>query len=559
MKRRWIALGIVATLVITAGVLRVFFPGQAVAWAAKQGIPGMIGEWRNPIAPNRAIAWQQGPASAPTGDRPPNIILIVADDLGINDISLNGGGVAGGLVPTPNIDALAREGADFTSGYAGNATCSPSRAAMMTGRYPTRFGFEFTGIPPSFAATVGHADSSGPHPVIFRDDLNVDVIPSQRMGVPSAEITIAEALKTRGYHTLHMGKWHLGEADDLGPHAQGFDESLGMRAGGGMFLPEDHPDTVNAKLPFDPIDSFLWPNLPYAVQYNNDQRMEPVGHVTDYLTDNAIAAISANKNRPFFLYLAYNAPHTPLQSTREDYDALPQIADHTTRVYGAMIRQLDRRIGDVMAHLKAEGLDENTLVIFTSDNGGAWYTGIEGLNAPYRGWKATFFEGGIRVPLFMRWPGRIAAGTRVAAPASHLDMFATFAAVGGAAIPADRAMDSVNLLGGVVPGIAVQPRAAPLFWRSGDYRAVRSGDWKLSIGRGSQTGWLYNLAEDPTEQRNLAASQPRRVAELRALIEAQNRGLPRPMWPGLVEAPIRIDVPLNRPWEAGQEWIYWTN
>ena len=254
MKKRWIALGVVAAIAVAGGVLRFAFPGQAVAWAAKQGIPGMIGEWRNPIAPNRAIVWQAGPSTAPTGERPPNIVLIVADDLGMNDISLYGGGLAGGLVPTPNIDALAREGVDFTTGYAGNATCSPSRAAMMTGRYPTRFGFEFTGIPPSFAATVGHADSSGPHPVIFRDDLNVDVIPSQRMGVPSAEITIAEALKTRGYRTLHLGKWHLGEADDLGPHAQGFDESLGMRAGGGMFLPEDHPDTVNAKLPFDPIE-----------------------------------------------------------------------------------------------------------------------------------------------------------------------------------------------------------------------------------------------------------------------------------------------------------------
>lgn len=559
MKKRWIAVGLLAALVATGAVMRIFFPGQAVAWAAKQGIPGWLSEWRDPIQPNRPIAWQQGPATAPEGDRPPNIILIVVDDLGVNDLTLNGGGLAGGQVPTPNIDALAREGVNFTSGYAGNATCSPSRAAMMTGRYPTRFGFEFTGIPPAFAATVGHAEANGPHPVIFRDDLNVDVIPSQRMGVPASEITIAEALQARGYRTLHLGKWHLGEADDLAPHAQGFDESLGMRAGGGMFLPEDHPDTVNAKLPFDPIDNFLWPNLPYAVQYNDEQRMEPVGHVTDYLTDNAIAAISANKNRPFFLYLAYNAPHTPLQATRQDYDALSGISDHTTRVYAAMVRQLDRRIGDLMAHLKREGLDENTLVVFTSDNGGAWYTGIEGHNAPYRGWKATFFEGGIRVPLFMRWPGGIAPGTVAQAPGSHLDMFATFAAIAGADIPSDRAMDSINLLGGIVPGMAVQQRPAPLFWRSGDYRAVRAGDWKLSIGRGSQTAWLFNLAEDPTEQRNLASTQPERVAQLRALIEAQNRDLPPPMWPGLVEAPVRIDVPLNAPWEDGQDWIYWTN
>ena len=559
MKKRWIALGVAGALVATGAVLRFAFPQQTVAWAAKRGIPGWIGEIRNPIADNHAVAWQRGPAAAATGERPPNVILIVVDDLGVNDLTWNGGGIAGGTVPTPNIDALAREGVDFTSGYAGNATCSPSRAAMMTGRYPTRFGFEFTGIPPSFAATVGHADGNALHPVIFRDDLNHDIIPSQEMGVPASEITIAEALQARGYHTVHLGKWHLGETDALAPHAQGFDESLGFRAGGSKFMHQDDPAVVNAMLPWDPIDSFLWPNLPYAVQYNDGQRFEPKGHMTDYLTDNAIAAIRANKNRPFFMYLAYNAPHTPLQATREDYDALAGISDHKTRVYAAMVRQLDRRIGDVMAELKAQGIDDNTMVIFTSDNGGAWYAGIEGLNSPYRGWKATFFEGGIRVPYFVRWPGTIAPGTRAAAPASHLDMFATIAAVTGASLPNDRAMDGVNVLGGIVPGLPADPRQAPLFWRSGDYRVVRAGDWKLQIGRGSQTAWLYNLAVDPTEQHDLSAAEPERVAQLRALIDAQNRGLPAPMWPGLVEAPVRIDVPLNAPWRADQPWVYWTN
>lgn len=559
MKKRWMAVGVLGALAVTGGVLRFAFPQETMAWAAKRGIPGYIGELRNPIADNHDVLWQQGPATAAVGTRPPNVILIVADDLGFNDITLNGGGIANGTVPTPNIDALAREGIDFTQGYAGNATCSPSRAAMMTGRYPTRFGFEFTGIPPSFAATVSHGDGTSPHPVVFRDDLNHDVIPSDQMGVPASEITIAETLQARGYHTIHLGKWHLGETDALAPHAQGFDESLGFRAGGSKFMHQDDPDVVNAKLPWDPIDSFLWPNLPYAVQYNNGQRFEPKGHMTDYLTDNAIEAIRANRNRPFFMYLAYNAPHTPLQATREDYDALAQISDPTVRVYAAMIRQLDRRIGDVMKELQAQGIDDNTLVIFTSDNGGAWYAGINGLNAPYRGWKATFFEGGIRVPFFARWPGGITPGSRAPAPASHVDMFATIAAVTGAEVPGDRAMDGVNLLGGIVPGLPAQPRTAPLFWRSGDYRAVRLGDWKLQIGRGSQRAWLYNLAVDPTERNDLSAAEPERVAQLRAMIEAQNRGLPQPLWPGLVEAPVRIDVPLNAPWTRGQDWIYWTN
>lgn len=549
MKRRYWALATVAALAVG---------GYLAFQQYKYYLPGLIAGIRNPVAANHPVAWNQGPATAPAGQRPPNVILIVADDLGYNDISLNGGGVAGGAVPTPNINRIAREGIDFTTGYAGNATCSPSRAAMMTGRYPTRFGFEYTAVPTSFARAVSHGGAS-PVPVIFHEELTGDIIDYPEMGVPRSEITIAEAVKARGYHTIHLGKWHLGEADSLAPHGQGFDESLGFRAGGSKFMHQNDPGVVNAKLPWDPIDRWLWPNLPYAVQFNNSPRFEAKGHMTDYLTDNAIAAIHANRNRPFFLYLAYNAPHTPLQALKSDYDALPQIKDHTQRVYGAMIRQLDRRIGDVMAALKTEGIDDNTLVIFTSDNGGAWYAGIPDLNMPFRGWKATFFEGGIRVPMLMRWPGRIAPGSASAAPASHIDMFATIAAVSGAAMPTDRVMDSVDLLGGIVPGLSAQPRMAPLFWRSGDYRAVRMGDWKLQVGHGSQRAWLFNLATDPTERHDLSAVEPQRVAALRAVLEEQNRQMPKPLWPGLVEAPVRIDVPLNAPWRRGQAWMYWTN
>lgn len=528
-------------------------------WQFGSGIPGLLSSIRNPVAAYHPVKWEQGPATAPAGERPPNVILIVADDLGFNDISFNGGGVAGGLVRTPNIDAIGHDGVSFATAYAGNATCSPSRAAMMTGRYPTRYGFEFTAVPSSFAWAVGHGGGGAPVPTIYHGELNHDLIDYPEMGVPASEVTIADVLRQRGYHTIHLGKWHLGEADRIAPHGHGFDESLGFRAGGSKYLHQRDPGVVNARLPWDPIDKFLWPNLPYAVQYNNGQRFEPNEHMTDYLTDNALAAIDANRNRPFFMYLAYNAPHTPLQATRADYDALPQIADHKTRVYGAMIRQLDRRVGDVMAKLKATGLDRNTLVIFTSDNGGAWYTGIPDLNAPYRGWKATFFEGGIRVPLFMRWPGRIAPGTRSQAWASHLDMFSTVAAVTGAKVPTDRVMDSVNVLGGIVPGLPAAPRTAPLFWRSGDYRVVRDGDWKLQVSGRRRTMWLYDLATDPTERVNLVDREPAKVAQLKAEIDAQAAQMPRPLWPGLIEAPVRIDVPLNAPWTKDQDYVYWTN
>ncbi|BBB10988.1 sulfatase-like hydrolase/transferase [Sphingopyxis sp. FD7] len=543
MTKKWLVLG---ALTLAAG------GGYWAYDANKYRIPGIVQDWRDPVQPNRAIAWQQGPAAAPEGERPPNIILIVADDLGYNDISLNGGGVAG-IVQTPNIDALAREGVHFTTAYAANATCSPSRAAMMTGRYPTRFGFEFTAVPIEFAENLAHGEGVGPHRAIFHDELvTPDIPPYPQMGVPVSEVTIAEAVKAAGYHTLHIGKWHLGEAPELQPQRQGFDESLAVLAGAAMFLPEDDRDAVNARLPWDPIDRFLWANLRHAVTFNGSRRFAAKGHMTDYFADEAIRAIEANRNRPFFLYLAFTAPHTPLQATRADYDKLAAIKDHKTRVYGAMIAQMDRRIGDVMAKLKDAGIDDNTLVIFTSDNGGAWYNGMPGLNAPFRGWKATFFEGGIRAPLFMRWPARIAPGTVRADMTGHLDIFATIAGAAGAASPEGRTIDSEDILAGPA-------RRPAMFWRSGDYRAVRAGDWKLQVTRRPERARLYNLAADPTERTDLSAREPARVAALRAMIEAQNKGMARPIWPGLVEGPVRVDVPLNAPWRDGQDYIYWTN
>lgn len=542
-KRGWLGIG-AALLVL----------GYAGFQHTKIYLPGIIAQLREPIGAYHDVTWAKGPASPaePAAQRPPNIILIMADDLGINDITLNGGGVAHGAVPTPNIDAIAHQGVDFVNGYAANATCSPSRAALMTGRYPTRFGFEFTAVPGAFAPSMAHTGGASPYPIIYHSELNHDLPAYPDMGVPHAEIMIPEVLKARGYHTIHIGKWHLGESEPLRPTSQGFDESLGLRAGAGMYMDTADPQVVNAKLPWDPIDRFLWANLPYSVHWGNAQRFRPKGHLTDYFTDNALAAIEANRNQPFFLYLAYNAPHTPLQALKADYDALPQIKDHTQRVYGAMIRQLDRRIGDVLQKLKDTGLDNNTLVIFTSDNGGAWYTGIPDSNAPYRGFKGTFFEGGIRVPLLMRWPAAIAPGTRRLDVAQHLDLFTTIAAAAGAPVPTDRKLDGINLF---------DPHASRTitFWRSGDYRVVRAGDWKLQVARRPNKAWLFNLATDPTEHTNLADREPGRVAAMRQMIEAQNRGLPKPLWPGLLEAPIRIDVPLNAPWRKDQEYVYWSN
>jgi arylsulfatase A-like enzyme len=513
---------------------------------------------RRPVAPTRPVMWERGPETPPAGDRPPNIILIVADDLGFNDISLEGPGcgVAGGLVQTPNIDAIALQGAQFTQGYAAHATCSPSRAALLTGRYPARFGFEFTAVPSQLAKYVPrHSPKERPYPTIYHADRRGQVPPMEAMGLPGGEVTIAEVLKTRGYHTIHLGKWHVGEAPGMRPEEQGFDESLGFLAGAIKYL-SDH--CVEARIPGDPLDRLLWLALTDAVQYNGGPRFHAGQYMTDYFSNEAVAAIEANRNRPFFLYLAYSAPHTPFQATQSDYDALPAITDHKTRVYGAMVRALDRGVGQVMDALKAQGIDGDTIVMFTNDNGGAWYAGLPNINKPYRGWKGTFFEGGIRVPFFIRWPGKIAAGQRLSMPVQHVDVFATAAAAAGAAMPSDRQMDGLNLLPFAM-GNAAFPAGRTLFWRSGDYKAIRDGDWKLQVSNNPARTWLFDLATDPTEQTDLSTRHPDQVKRLHAKLIAHDREMPRPLWPALLEEPIRIDFPADAPWSADQEFVYWPN
>ncbi|MBX3428350.1 MAG: sulfatase-like hydrolase/transferase [Hyphomonadaceae bacterium] len=521
-------------------------------------LPGIVGDIKRPVAANRDVVWSQGPTETPAGQRPPNVIVIIADDLGYNDISLNGGGVAG-VVQTPNIDALGRDGVVVDEGYASNATCSPSRAAIMTGRYPTRFGFEFTSAPTEFARYIARSSHNDFRQAIFHEERVADVPPRETLGLPPSEITMAEVLRQQGYHTVMIGKWHLGEVESMRPAAQGFDESLGVMQGATMSLPANDPDVVNARLDFDPIDRFLWANLRYAVDWHGadgEARFAPRGYINDYYSEEAANVISANRNRPFFLYLSYAAVHTPLQATREDYDALSAIPDHTQRVYGAMVRSLDRGVGRVMQALRDNGLDDNTIVIFVSDNGGAWYTGLADINAPFRGWKSTFFEGGIRTPYFVRWPAGLPRGTHIPGPATHMDIFATVAAAAGA--PEQPQIDGVNLL----PYLRGENHGVPnqrIFWRSGPYRVVRDGEWKLQVSETPNRTWLFNLHDDPTEQHDLSAQEPERVAAMRAMIEAQNANLPPPLWPALIEGPVRIDVPLNAPWTEDQEYIYWSN
>ncbi len=524
----------------------------------QQGILLLVATMRRAEpAANRPVVWEQGPAET-LEKRKPNIIVILADDMGSNDITFNGGGVADGAVPTPHIDSIGHDGCNFPLAYAGNATCSPSRAALMTGRYPTRFGFEFTGVPINFARVVALNMGNPFHKAIYHHEREKDVPPFQTQGLPTSEITIAELLSEAGYHTVHVGKWHLGETEKFHPERHGFHESLGFLAGGSMYDDPQNANVVNAKQSFDPIDSFIWAAQPSGVRFNGGPVFKTDGYMTDYLTDEAIAAMEANRTRPFFMYLAYNAPHSPLQATKADYDALPQIESHPLRVYAAMIRNLDRNIGRVLEAIREKGLENDTLVIFTSDNGGANYLGFEALNKPYRGWKATFFEGGLRVPFFMRWPGRLPKGESVAAPVSHFDIYATAAAVAGVRVPSDRVLDGKNLIPFIEKTETGQPHEA-LYWQSGNYRTIRTADWKLQVDGTRKKQWLFHLADDPTEQHDLAESNPAKVAELAAKLATIYAEQATPLWPALIEVPVLIDKPLGQPAIGTDEFIYWSN
>jgi len=555
MTRRRIVL-LLALLAIAVG------GWKAYGYLKLHGL-GLLSRLMDPIHAPRAVTWDQGPSAPamPAAERPPNVVVIVADDLGYNDLTFAGGGVAGGAVDTPNINSIARDGVQFTAGYAGNATCAPSRAAILTGRYPTRFGFEFTPAPKIFMRLVASMTRDQPgllHAPIYHADREKDVPPMAKEGVPPEEITLAELLRAQGYHTLGFGKWHLGEAPPLRPEAQGFDEYLGFYPGASMYLDADDPRAVNSVQDFDPIDVFLWANLPFAVRKDGGERFRPPEYMTDYLGNEAAKAITANRNRPFFLYFAPNAPHTPLQALRSDYDALPQIKDHRLRVYAAMIRALDRNVGQVLDALKANGLERNTLVFFTSDNGGANYIGLPDINKPFRGWKMTFFEGGMHSPFFLKWPAVVPAGITYTSPVAQIDILPTAAAAAHAPLPSDRKIDGVNLIP-YLRGEAAGPPHQSLFWRSGHYKTVLAGGWKLQVSERPEKDWLFHLAEDPTERVDVAAENPDKVRELKAVLAAYEAEMVKPAWPSLIEAAIDVDHPLGVPERSSDEYVYWEN
>jgi uncharacterized sulfatase len=513
-----------------------------------------------PVPENVPTNWTRGPdtPSAPPDARPPNIILILTDDMGFNDVSLYNGGAGDGSVMTPNIDAIAQHGVTFTNGYAANAVCAPSRATIMTGRYSTRFGFEFTPFP-KVGATIFQwmQDINQPELAATIDMEAVDALPDMaELGMPSEEVTIAEVLQDAGYYTAHIGKWHLGGTNGMRPEDQGFDDSLYMS--GVFYLPQDHPDVVNAKREEDGIERMVWTFAQYSAQFNGSKPFQPKGYLTDYYTDEALKVIENNRHQPFFLYLAHWGIHNPLQATKADYDEFAHIEDHHLRVYSAMIRAVDRSVGKITAKLETLGLTENTLIIFTSDNGGAGYIQLPDVNKPYRGWKLNHFEGGTHVPFMAKWPARVSPASTLQAPVHHIDLYHTIAAAAGARVPTDRKLDGVDLMP-FVTGVDTSIPHETLFWREGHQQSVQHNGWKLIRADRPDKRWLFNLVDDPTEQNNLAAQAPGKVKELEELLTAHNAEQAAPMWPSVMDSPQLVDKHGGQPYEEGDEYIYWPN
>lgn len=401
-----------------------------------------------------------GPAHAA-----PNVLIFYADDLGWGELGCQGNPE----IPTPHIDSLAAGGLRCTQGYVAATYCSPSRAGLLSGRYPTRFGHE----------TNQDHDSSG-----FID-----------------ETTLATRLKGLGYSTACVGKWHLGTKPERLPMARGFDEFYGTLANTPFFHPNGFIDSRKSA---------------HVVKIDDD-----AFYTTDAYADRAVEWIESHAKGPWFLYLPFNAQHAPLEAPKKYLDRFPNIADPKRRTFAAMLSAMDDAVGRVLATVRKAGQEENTMFIFIADNGGPT-KGTTSKNGPLRGFKATTYEGGPRVPFLVQWKGHIPAGKTYDLPVMNLDIVPTVMAAAGKPVDAADRIDGVDLVPfftGKVPG---RPHET-MFWRFVDQWAVRSGDWKLVLAHGgSRRPELYDLAADLGEQKDLAAANPERVAELQALYDVWN-------------------------------------
>ena len=399
----------------------------------------------------------------------PNIIVIISDDMGYADISCHGCQD----IATPNIDSIAQNGILFTNGYVSCPVCSPTRAGLVTGRYQQRFGHEFN---------TGHIN-----------------------GLPVTEVTIADVLKAAGYTTGAVGKWHLGIPPQFHPLKRGYDEFFGFLGGGHSYI---DPGLGS----FDPI-------------MRGTEPVDEKEYLTDAFSREAVAFIERHHDEAFFLYLAYNAVHTPMQAPERYQNSFGHIADPKRRIYAGMLTAMDEGIGAVLSKLRELGIEEDTLLFFVNDNGGA--AANSSCNEPLRMCKGTVWEGGIRVPFMVQWPRQLRGGVTYEHPVIALDILPTTAAAAGGNVPRDRKIDGVNLIP-YLTGKNKTPPHETLFWRSGERYAVRKGNWKL-VKMGTKTA-LFDLSSDIGESRDLSAELPGVVKEMEETFARWNSQMVAPLW-----------------------------
>ena len=443
----------------------------------------------------------------------PNIVVFLADDLGYGELGCQGNP----QIPTPHIDAIADNGVRFTSGYVTASVCSPSRAGMLSGRYQARFNYHVNVMPHT-------AEGS-------------------EFGIPASETLVSERLKEAGYRTGLIGKWHLGSRADFNPTLHGFDDFFGFAHEGRYFVrpPWNGVTTLLRKkqLPDRAVGRWTSPNgkLIYHdvlgdeplydlnnPMLRNTEVVEETRYLTDAFTDEALQFIERNKSGPFFLYLAYNAVHSPMQGADAYMEKMSHIEDVHRRIFAAMLANMDDSVGAVMKKLRDADLEEKTLVFFLSDNGGPTKELTSG-NAPLAGGKGSYYEGGVRVPFLVQWKGVIPAGETYDEPVISLDVSTTAAAVAGRPVDGNRT-DGVNL----IPFLTGKRSGRPhdqLFWYFRGQGALRAGDWKLVKTRRPRNAFeLYNLADDVGETTDLAETENRRLRRMKTTWEKMVSRMP---------------------------------
>ena len=392
--------------------------------------------------------------------RKPNVIVMLSDDLGYGELGCQGNKE----IPTPNIDSIAKNGIRFTQGYVSGPYCSPTRAGLLTGRYQTRFGHEWNGRGPNF-------------------------------GLPLTEKTIANRFKDLGYATAAVGKWHLGDTQQYLPTRRGFDEFYGTAANTPFF----HPILIDTRVS------------------DEGRRVEEEDfYATDAWAERSVEFIEKNREKPFFLYLPFNAQHAPLQATTKYMERFSHIDDEKRRTFAAMLSAMDDATGRVLDTLRKHDLEENTIVFWLADNGGPTQS-TTSKNDPLRGFKATTLEGGVRVPFMVQWKGQLPAGKTYDRPVIQLDILTTALAAAGSEASKEWKLDGVNLLPYLKGERSDDPHQT-LYWKFGPQWAIRHGDWKLVRSRidGEQPR-LFNLSKDIGEANDLAAAEPEKARELKAL------------------------------------------